>query len=72
MNQRSVRPLALRVAIGGSLLMALFWADPATAGDPSPETSRHSVKGLKLKVALLKPLQAASARSMRSWVSTRR
>ena len=50
MKQRSVRSLALGVAIGGTLLMALFWSNP-TAGNPSQEKSRHSVKALKLKVS---------------------
>src|SRR5262249_13318837 len=50
MKQRSVRSLARGVAIGGSLLMALFWTNP-TAGDPSQESSRRSVKALKLKVS---------------------
>src|SRR6516164_11007595 len=50
MKKRSVRSLARRVAIGGSLLMALFWANP-TAGDPSQGSPRRSVKDLKLKVS---------------------
>jgi hypothetical protein len=50
MKQRSVRSLARGAAIGGSLLLALSWTNP-TAGDPSQERSRHSVKALKLKVS---------------------
>src|SRR5262245_43154442 len=50
MKQRSVRSLARGVAIGGSLLLALFWANPTTA-DPSQGSSRRSVKALKLKVS---------------------
>jgi Protein of unknown function (DUF4038) len=50
MKQRSVRSLALGVAMAGTLLMALFWSNP-TAGNLSQEKSRHSVKALKLKVS---------------------
>ena len=50
MKQRSVRSPARGVAIGGSLLMALFGTNP-TVGDPSQARSRHSVKALKLKVS---------------------
>jgi hypothetical protein len=45
-----VRSLVLGVAIGSSLLVALFWTNP-TAGDPPREKSRHSVKALKLQVS---------------------
>jgi hypothetical protein len=38
------------VAIGGSLLSALFWANPA-AGGTAQEKSPPSVKGLRLKVS---------------------
>ena len=50
MKQRSVRSLAVGVAISGTLLMALFWSNQ-TAGNPSQEKSRLSVKDLKLKVS---------------------
>ena len=50
MKQRSLRSLARGVAIGGSLLTALFWMHP-TAGGASQEKSPHSVKGWKLKVS---------------------
>jgi len=50
MKQRCVRSLARGLAMGGSLLMALFWTNP-TAGDPPQERSRPSVKALKLKVS---------------------
>jgi Protein of unknown function (DUF4038) len=50
MKHHSVRSLALGVAIGGTLLMALFWSNP-TAANPPQETSQQSVKALKLKVS---------------------
>src|SRR5262245_55947208 len=50
MKYRSVRPLARGIAIGGSLLMALVWANPA-AGDPPRESPRPSVEDLQLKVS---------------------
>jgi len=50
MKQRSVHSLVLGVAIGGSLLIPLFLANP-TPGDTSGEKSGRSVKDLKLKVS---------------------
>jgi Protein of unknown function (DUF4038)/Putative collagen-binding domain of a collagenase len=50
MAKRTGFSLARGLAIGGSLLMALVWANPAAADLPR-ESPRPSVKALKLKVS---------------------
>src|SRR5262249_590221 len=50
MTQKTVHSRDHALAIGGSLLLALFWANSA-AGDQPHEKSQHSVKDWKLKVS---------------------
>ncbi len=50
MQQRSLRSLARGIGLGGALLLALIWSNPAAA-NPSQEKSRPSVKAIKLKVS---------------------